>query len=116
MKTNKEVNQILAEFMGDEGFKLIALEPNFEFKQTDIPIDFTDSLDSCVSVMEKLGVVISVSHADEIEKYEPTIPIDGVYRVHIYEISVYSGVYSDGETIQEATAHALVEAIEELEK
>lgn len=119
-RTNDEVNQILAEFMGwvycpTHSPHPVWLPPNNLAERKEC-IQYTDSLDACVPVMEKLRVVFSINHTDEIRKGEATIPIKGTYRVHVSEIGYYSDICSDGETVQEATAHALAEAVEELKK
>ena len=113
MKTNEEVNQIIAEFMGarietvtswdrKEPYSRL-VDHNGSYKDL-----YIKSLDVCVPVMEKLGVEINNTSLFE---GRWRVVLNWVDRVRYCntDLNWFSAI-----TLQEATAHALAEAIKEL--
>lgn len=108
MKTNEEVNQILAEFMGIKFVSYPVYDcPKMMNIKNDTVLAYTDSLDACVPIMEKLKLEINNTCFHE-----------GKWMVVFNWIEKGKGNpilnWTKGNTLQEVTAHALVEAIEEL--
>jgi hypothetical protein len=100
--TDQEVNKIIAEFMGREivkrGYCWFLLDCMCELTSV-----YTESLDALVPAWEKLKLR-QIKIGDSF----------GIEQCTLFK-GIETGVWSDGETIQQAAAHATAKAIQEID-